>query len=602
MAEDASPPPPPPLSPPTSPALEATTIGKYIARFRHEKPQPREARAAAQRSDFWWTKSPRYARSPPRSPPRSPSTWALSGVFSFPQEEEEEEDDEINEEMTKERDEKDFNIPQEEDGDSSVDSVESKLRRRLGVWGGDSSREGDVVASSKSVEVLQSWGLLEWSSVDLEEEAEEAEGGEDPEQVIERVRRRLGWAVEGAPPSTSGLKPIEFRLSIEKREQPRGRKPPLSPGLSRRGDHPLESLAVGSTLSWGSTEREREFEEETKSSSVASAGGASGCGVDESPVGRSEGGLDGSCGRAMSSAEGGDAKSFHTGISSLDLADKGLRSSGLSVGSSFSQEHEPVEGRCEPADDSGAISINDHAPTPRSDELSFSENCETKEERTQSQAKAQELSLSDQVPELPLLQTASPARPESALDPGSPSTGENLSGRSHDSSASSRGQGKLIPTETTKTLDSLVSLVVHSWEHDIFSDPSSELLGTAAVDGKHEDDIASVKMPNDKPLSVASTPTQPSENQSDHPQGSSEATDPNASIQDSSTVASADEIYQATSSLDNVKVQSDGVTQLELDDDDEGDCEVPGEEDDQIVQMLLERIALLEEALRQMDS
>ncbi|KAE9037406.1 hypothetical protein PR001_g8385 [Phytophthora rubi] len=590
MVEDAVPPPPPPLSPPPSPALEVTTIGKYIARFRHEKPQPREARAAAQRSDFWWTKSPRYAR----SPPRSPSTWASDGVFSFPQEEEEE-----NEEMTEEREEKDFDIPQEEDGGSSVDSVESKLRRRLGVWGGDSSREGDVVASSKSAEVLQSWGSLEWSSVELEEEAE---GGEDPEQVIERVRRRLGWAVEGGAPSTSGLKPIEFRLSIEKREQPRGRKPPLSPGLSRRGGHPLESFGAGSISSWGSTEREREFEEETKSSSVASAGGASGSGVEESPVGRSEVRLDGSCGKVMSSAEEGDAKSFHTGISSLDLTDKGLRSSGSSVGSHFSQEHEPVERRCEPADDSGAIALNDHAPAPRSDELSFSENCETKEEKRQSQAKAQEVSLSDQVPELPLLQTASPARPELALDPGSPSSGGNLSGRSHDSSASSRGQSKLIPTETTKTLDSLVSLVVHSWEHDIFSDPSSELLGTVAIDGKHEDDIASVKMPNDKPLSAASTPTQPGENQSDHPQGSSEATDPNTSIQGSLTVASADEISQATVSAEIVKVQLDGVTQLELDDDDEGDCEVPGEEDDQIVQMLLERIALLEEALRQIDS
>ncbi|KAE9049083.1 hypothetical protein PR002_g95 [Phytophthora rubi] len=283
----------------------------------------------------------------------------------------------------------------------------------------------------------------------------------------------------------------------------------------------------------------------------------------------------------MSSAERGDAKSLHTGISSLDLR----------VGSRFSQEHEPVGERCEPADDSGAIALNDHAPAPHSDELSFSENCETKEEKRQSQAKAQELSLSDQVPDLPLLQTASAARPESALDPGSPSSGDNLSGRSHDSSASSRGQDKLISTETTKTLGSLVSLVVHSWEHDIFSDPSSELLGTAAVDGKHEDDIASVKMPIDKPLSAASTPTQSRETHSYHPQGSSESTYLNASIQGSSTVASAEETSQATSSVDIVKVQLDGVTQLELDDDDEEDCEVPGEEDDQIVQMLLERIA-----------
>ncbi|KAE9075887.1 hypothetical protein PF006_g28242 [Phytophthora fragariae] len=339
-----------------------------------------------------------------------------------------------------------INIPQEEDGDSSVDSVESKLRRRLGVWGGDSSREGDVVTSSKLSEVLQSWGSVEWSSVELEEEGE---GGGD--QVVVRHYN--------------------------------------------------------------------------------SAGGASGSGVEESPVGRSEGRLD---------------------------------------------EHEPVGERCEPADDSGAIALNDHAPAPHSDELSLSGNCETKEEKRQSQANAQELSLSDQVPDLPLLQTASAARPEQLWT-----------------------QGRV--TICLGVL-SLVSLVVHSWEHDIFSDPSSELLGTAAVDGKHEDDIASVKMPIDKPLSAASTPTQPRETHSYHPQGSSESTYLNASIQGSSTVASAEETSQATSSVDIVKVQLDGVTQLELDDDDKEDCEVPGEEDDQIVQMLLERIALLEEALRQIDS
>ncbi|KAG6616429.1 uncharacterized protein IUM83_18497 [Phytophthora cinnamomi] len=176
---------PPPLSPP--PALEATTIGKYIARFRYEKPQPREARVAAQRSDFWWTRSPRYAR----SPPRSPSTWASGGDFAFPEGEEEEEKEEeeiegkINVNITTEEEEKEAGV---EDGDSSVDSVESKLRRRLGVWGSDSSLGGE---GPNSANVLQAWGSVDWSSVDLEEEPDDEEG-EDPEEVIERVRRRLG--------------------------------------------------------------------------------------------------------------------------------------------------------------------------------------------------------------------------------------------------------------------------------------------------------------------------------------------------------------------------------------------------------------------------
>ncbi|KAG6966939.1 hypothetical protein JG688_00006539 [Phytophthora aleatoria] len=135
---ESAPPPAPPLSP------ETTTIGKYIARFRYEKPQPREARAAAQRSDFWWTKSPRYSRSP--SPP---STWASGGVFAFPGEGEGGE----NEDLAANTEEKEV-----EEDKESVDSVESKLRQRL-----------------------------DWGSVDLEEMEEE---NEDPEEVIERERHR----------------------------------------------------------------------------------------------------------------------------------------------------------------------------------------------------------------------------------------------------------------------------------------------------------------------------------------------------------------------------------------------------------------------------
>ncbi|KAG6960819.1 hypothetical protein JG687_00008025, partial [Phytophthora cactorum] len=55
----------------------------------------------------------------------------------------------------------------------------------------------------------------------------------------------------------------------------------------------------------------------------------------------------------------------------------------------------------------------------------------------------------------------------------SQSPNDNVSGRSQDSSSSDRRE-ELIPTETTKTLDNLVSLVVHSWENDFFSTSESK--------------------------------------------------------------------------------------------------------------------------------
>lgn len=190
----------------------------------------------------------------------------------------------------------------------------------------------------------------------------------------------------------------------------------------------------------------------------------------QSPVVRSEETLNVSR-ESVSSAEGGDAKSFQTGVSSLDFTDKGLRSSGSSVGSHVSRGHEPEpdQERCNdtavPAEYSDTGAVNDQAMAHHSDELSFSDKCAAKEEQSRP-FQPQEHCSTDQVPELPLLQTASPARPEPALDLKSPSSHASLPGLSHDSSASTRGQDKHIPAETAKTLDSLVSLVVHSWEHD----------------------------------------------------------------------------------------------------------------------------------------
>uniref|UniRef100_K3WSZ5 Uncharacterized protein n=1 Tax=Globisporangium ultimum (strain ATCC 200006 / CBS 805.95 / DAOM BR144) TaxID=431595 RepID=K3WSZ5_GLOUD len=50
---------PPPSSPTRRPLTAATTtIGKYIARFRNEQPLPREARAELNKDEFWWKHRP----------------------------------------------------------------------------------------------------------------------------------------------------------------------------------------------------------------------------------------------------------------------------------------------------------------------------------------------------------------------------------------------------------------------------------------------------------------------------------------------------------------------------------------------------------------
>ncbi|KAJ8571421.1 hypothetical protein ON010_g5414 [Phytophthora cinnamomi] len=353
-----------------------------------------------------------------------------------------------------------------------------------------------------------------------------------------------------------------------------------------------------STSSWGSVERERELDEhfeEVKSPSVGSVDGrehvAGKEGKEEngqSPVARSEG--EPAARGNVSSAKGGDTKGFHTDVSAVGLRDEGLGSSGLSVGSRCSEQHEPVEGRCNnsilPANESNAVAMNDESSC--SDEREIKAVPDVKKKELQSQNNAQERISFDDVPELPLPLTTSPARPEPVLDSALPWSGGNLSDRSHESSISSRGQDGSIPTETASTLDSLVSLVVHSWEHDFFSESASE-----------QREGVTPKKASDKPLAAANTPTQPNETHLPHV---NEATD-SSGVQCSSPVPNAEESYQASVSADNVDEQLNGMTEFEQhNEDDAEDSEVPGEEDDQIVQMLLERIALLEEALRQTDS
>ncbi|KAL4166525.1 hypothetical protein KRP22_013783 [Phytophthora ramorum] len=563
MTDESAPPPPPPASPP--PPLE-TTIGKYIARFRFEKPQPREARVAAQRSDFWWTKSPRY------SPSASPaSTWASGGVFRFPEEEE----DEVSDAFTEEE-EKRSNIREVSD----VDSVESKLRRRLGVC---SSEEGHELTTSTSVDALQSWGSAEWSSEEFEEEEgeeEEEEGGEDPEEVIARVRKRLGWgATTSTVAATARLKPIELKLSMDQEEK-RGRlKPPSSPGSYTRGES-LNSFGYSSVergrfeeaSSMGSAEAKEEKEEEEQWVSVT----------------KSEEKIAGS----VSSLGESDTQSRRTEPSPLEFTATEPHSSNSSV--NYRQESAARE---ELGDDQIAP-VNESCGADVQTEEKDSISCDCKaegelKEELRFQSEVQEESAAEQVEELPLLPTASPARPEAALESARSSSEGIVSGRSHRSSSSPREEGEKTPTETTKTLDSLVSLVVHSWENDFFLGSPGEEQDPAPVDMCEDSPAKDQNLSGAGDLwdaaSASASPSLPPLTRGNSDQASTKG-DLHSEIVPSSALLA-----------DKPNVSSNETAQMETQEDEEEDCEVPGEEDDHIAQMLLGRIALLEAALRQID-
>ncbi|KAG7381502.1 hypothetical protein PHYPSEUDO_005959 [Phytophthora pseudosyringae] len=592
MAESA-PPPPPPLSPP--PALETTTIGKYIARFRYEQPQPREARVAAQRSDFWWTKSPRYARSP--SPP---STWASGGVFAFPDEEEELEE-ELAAKMEKEQGKNEV----EDDGDS----VESTLRRRLGL---DSSEARQGTSHQGEVpQVAHSWGSVDWGSVDLEEEEEEEEE-EDPEKVIERVRRRLGWgatAVGLASSTASRLKPIDFRLSVDADRRDPGRrqeglKPPLSPGSFRKGES-LDSLGARSDSSWGSMQQQRDrgadrFEEaasltsspDTKENRQRALEVDGKEGENRSPS------------ASVSLADGNEAENDHGRLSPTDVAALELRSNSSSVSSIRSRGSEPHEA----SDDALSGPVNERfkeVPSPTSSLLDTSErnlSVERQEEKPQVCREIQEHSVANT--ELPLISTASPARPALAQELGSPPSNDNISGYFRGPNSPSISREKLVvPSETTtKTLNNLVSLVVHSWENDFFSTFECEQEEGELTDDKQEP-VTESKEDSNGIGDTCHAPASPNVDLPTPSNGSSEDKATNSDILDPTTTEFTTEIaVRETVSTETINPPKEEPTQPDPDNEEKEENEVPGEEDDQLVQMLLGRIALLEEALSQIDS
>ncbi|KAG2773776.1 hypothetical protein PC129_g5343 [Phytophthora cactorum] len=574
---ESAPPPAPPLSP------ETTTIGKYIARFRYEKPQPREARAAAQRSDFWWTKSPRYSRSP--SPP---STWASGGVFAFPDEGEGE-----NEDLAANTEEKEDKIPVEEDKES-VDSVESKLRQRLGLWSSE-SRQGisdnrEELSPAKSPEFVQSWGSVDWGSVDLEE----MEGGnEDPEEVIERVRRRLGWGAttSGIGSSTASRpKLIEFRLSIDgsvdRRDTGRrqlGMKPPLSPGFIEDASKSVDYRSISS--------RGRIEEVESSICSADAKCASVDDGKEEenrSPVAEHEEKI-AVRGGNVSSIEASGEQSLHDELPSVDIAAKRLRSNSSLVASHSSQASEP-------RDDALMVPVNEiigevaSAVSPLLDISTSNVAVEKQEKKTQSPCKTSEHDATDAVAEPPLLPTASPVRPDLAAELASQSPNDNVSGRSQDSSSSDRRE-ELIPTETTKTLDNLVSLVVHSWENDFFSTSESKEVDPT------DDTREQVTESREGSICIEDTPP----NVKHPPTPSKSSNESIEAIDDAEDQVTTEDACQEMVPTQNIYLLKEESTQPDQDDEEKEDDKVPGEEDDQIVQMLLGRISLLEEALRQID-
>lgn len=557
----SAPPPPPPQSPP--PVMDTTTIGKYIARFRNEKPQPRDARGAARESDFWWTKSPRFLRSP--SPP---STWTSGGVFLFPSEEEKDK-------LAANTDEKEDNILAGDDI-KSVDSVESNLRQGLGLWSSN-SRQGTSANAleftlAKTPEVEQSWGSMDWRSFDLEEMEEE---NEDPEEVIERVRRRLGWgaATSGIGLSTAPrLNPVEYPLSIDMRERRRdigrselGRKPPLSPGYTEKSLGSNRSI-----LSRGSMEQERDFggRRFEKAVSLIDAKNASVVeGKEEgnrSPDTEFAEGIYFQCGNE-SSMEAREDQCTHDQLPSAGVAIEGLRSNRSSAASLSSTVSKPHDNELiAPLDEShgevlGAGSLF----------LGTSEsNVQNEEEKSQTSRPISDHDAVDAIAEPPLLPTSSPERPELT----SPSSNGCVAGRFHDSSSSSN-RGDLIPTETTKTLDNLVSLVMHSWENGFFST-------SGRLEAEPRDDSNSINGPAVTPNVNLAKKTS------------------NKTNEDKEAVVMVEII--AEGSVPTHTLFKEMSTQPDSEDEEDGD--VPREEDDQIAQMLLERISRLEEALRRIDS
>ncbi|OWZ13848.1 hypothetical protein PHMEG_00012762 [Phytophthora megakarya] len=574
-----------------------TTIGRYIARFRYEKPQPRETRVAAQQSEFWWTKSPRYSRSP--SPP---STWASGGVFSFS-------DDELLSGTEEEE------IKHEED-----DSVESKLRWRLSH--SVNSKQGirdetdELLQLKASIpEISQS---EDWSSVDLEEE--------DPEEVIERVRKRLGWSTETS--SSSQLKPVEFRLVINSDSDTgsgyRGTKPPLSPGWYRR-EEALGTFGSRSSSSW--SEREQlEMVSPIVNACVKDAliwvepGGANeavrhgkllGIGETKSVNGKlsptefptmqsSTSSVDSHCSEGSQSNQGANGEPVNTGVKETDIVDIS-ENKGDVEDKEYKVQSQCKTPKCDAGDEVPELPLLPTVSLVRTGLDQDLSSPSSNENLSLNGYKLPDKGAEDQLPKLQLLPLSSPSRPYST------SSKDNLSGRSHDSSLFSPGKEEFFSSEEAKTIDSIFNSMLHHWENNFlsFTEYGIEQEDVLPAKGKYEHETESKEVSNDYTNPAPIEATSPNENISTvvnnfvNNFGEDEVI---SSGTQNSTTSICTESATLETKLSEIAYIRDEFTHSTSDSEEKQYCEEPGEDTDEMIQMLLGRIVLLEEALCQIDS
>lgn len=574
---------PPPQSP--SPVLETTTIGKYISRFRYEKPQPRKSRVAAQRGDFWWTKSPRHSCSP-----SSLSTRTSGNAFAFS-----DTDDEDTIDTTKQNrmEEEEWNLSIEEDGES----VESKLRQRMGLFSSKLSEHKKELELENS----RTWGCMDLESFDLDVEEEDVDM--DPEDVIERVRRRLGWNTTMSGNGFSNAsrpKPPESQLSIASRTdlgcQQLETKPQSSTALRTEEEIVYKSTSSIKILhqaqEYGAGEDDRlascKYDTDVKIKSVVEN--------DEKEkllsITESVAQLEGDHGHVSFGEQ-----SKLLGL--LPTADLAVRKMELSSSTVFSQV--PKSG--EALDSAFMIPPNNSLEESSSATLPHRntlENNITMKGRVESLQSPHQRLQHDA-----LCAMASPSfqqivcleKADLAPKLTYPTSYKKINNVQAHDLHSTDTRDESISVETTETLNNLVSLVVHSWENTFLSSSKSEesellnnsreQIADSGADMNCHDDANdktasfSVNLPL---IAVGDNKTKEVSDGAQAPRMAKMTTED--TCEDTSTPIKKTNHEPTRTNKDDEKIVDDKISE---------------EDTDPIVQMLRDRIFLLEEALRQID-
>ncbi|CEG46415.1 uncharacterized protein PHALS_02818 [Plasmopara halstedii] len=616
----------PPSLPPQSPSvgLETTTIGKYIARFRYEKPQPREARMAAEHGDFWWTRSPRYTRS------LSPfSKRESNDVFDYLDDDEEDNADGDSEIKVKEEI---MQLPAEEE----CESVENKLHRRstcLSRQSIEKTRDSwDRLGTVRTSESMQSWDSVNLELMDFEDE--EIRNEEDPEDVIERVRRRLGW--DTTMPANGLLnaprpKPTKFQLAIAKRGcHNLGMKPPLSPNLCTRLDAVDKSTPSLRPSQLGREFGARDFNERVSPTCDASARIVSVIEVEENleHLAIAEQDVQLEAGNKFSKSV--TYETVSDVLSSGDFTIKQLQCSCKTVASQLPESEKAF-------DSAVIIPSNNIIEKHRSIALSQVEKSGPVEENRfvnlQSPHQIPDDDTAGTVTSSLLEQKASPVRASSASKLAVHLSSDQLIVVQDQDLTSSGSSDKMVSVETTKILHDMVNFVVRSWENNFHLKSVSELKDSR---GESQEQIASLEtnvnlqdnacdetVSHRVGLTATSKGSDTDKEVGDDAQNLKKMTTEDSvshhvgltatskgSDTDNEVGDDAQDLTKMTTedSNDEIFTQYDTEfsnkesTRPEREDEKIEDGETSEEENDPIVQMLQNRIFLLEEALRQIDN